>query len=282
MNLTDHLPSTSWQGKVKLIYQYKQEKTSIKSSFAQAPFKLQSPFYPEGDNICHSVILHTAGGIVGGDYLQQEITLEPQAEVFITTPAATKIYGSDKKKAFQNIEINLKKDSYLEYFPQEIIFFNQAHFQQKVKINLEENALYLGWEIVRFGRTARKEIVDQGQWLNYVEIWQGEKPLWIDRQKFRGDTGLFFSPNGLAGQPVVANLVMVGKEFDSDLINEIRSLWREEEITGQWGVTALQKGLLCRYQGFSVSESKKYLLKIWRLLRAKEGKSPLIKPRFWQ
>lgn len=272
----------SWVGKIRLVYKKEADQTKIEQSYTQAPFRLQKPFYPEGKSMCHTVILHTAGGIVGGDILEQDITLQDDTEVFITTPAAHKIYRSEQKFAFNTININLQNNCYLEYLPQETIFFNQGHFSQNTRINLGNNCLYFGWEIIRFGRTARKEIIDQGQWKNYTEIWQNQQLLWVDRQYLRGESNLFFSPNGLAGKPVVGSLVMLGREVDQDLLAQIRGLDFVEQAGDSLGFTRLEKGLLCRYHGDSVSKCKKNLIRVWQFLRAKAGKSPSLKSRIWQ
>ena len=69
-------PNTSdWQGILELEYRHHGGKTHISHQQSQAPLKLQRPFYPEGEGICHSVILHTAGGIVGGDRLHRILIL---------------------------------------------------------------------------------------------------------------------------------------------------------------------------------------------------------------
>lgn len=54
----------SWHGKLELVYAQRQNSTQLMFSHNQAPLKVQRPFYPEGEKICHSVILHTAGGVV--------------------------------------------------------------------------------------------------------------------------------------------------------------------------------------------------------------------------
>ena len=278
MNLAENQTHSSWCGQVDLTYGYHQQQTKVNSAFAQAPFKIQRPFYPEGKQICHSVILHTAGGIVAGDRLVQKIHLQPQAQVLITTPAASKIYRSQGKIAAQNITINLEANSYLEYLPQETIVFNQAQFQQKLRVELGEDATWLSWEIIRFGRTARQEIFDTGVWRNYTEIWQQGKPLWIDRQYFPGE--LFFAANGLNGKPVIANLICVGRDMKPDTINAIRELKINSKISIT-GVTQLQMGLLCRYHGYSVADAKPWLIQIWQLLRQLHDKPQPAIPRVW-
>ncbi|BAQ61431.1 urease accessory protein UreD [Geminocystis sp. NIES-3708] len=273
----------SWQGKINLIYKHEENKTKIKSIYHQAPFNIQRPFYPEGNSICHSVILHTAGGIVGGDVLSQNIHLFPHSQVFITTPAATKIYRTSEKKAFQEIIINLENDTYLEYLPQETIVFNQCQYQQKLKVRLEDNAIWLGWEIIRFGRSARGETFTEGEWLNYTEIYHKNKPLWIDRQSFWGESQLFSAINGLANKPVVGSLILISTNTSNNFnfIDEIRELINSQFNDLILGVTTLQHGLLCRYHGDSVSEAKISLTAIWQLLRQKYGFNPLFKPRIW-
>jgi urease accessory protein len=56
------------QGHIKLLFQSEQEKTILRRSYAHAPLKIQRPFYPE-PNICHTVVLHSAGGMVDGEEL---------------------------------------------------------------------------------------------------------------------------------------------------------------------------------------------------------------------
>ena len=65
-----------WQGSLQLSYRYQRAKTQAIESHGIAPLKVQRSFYPEGEAIrlCHNTILHTAGGIVGGDKLQIAIS----------------------------------------------------------------------------------------------------------------------------------------------------------------------------------------------------------------
>jgi urease accessory protein len=270
----------NWEGKINLIYEYQEGKTKVKLAYHQAPFNIQRPFYPEGNSICHSIILHTAGGIVGGDILTQNIHLFPHSQVFITNPAATKIYRTSEKKAFQDITIKLENDTYLEYLPQEIIIFNQCQYQQKLRVELADNATWLGWEILRFGRSARGETFTNGQWLNYTEVWHGDKPLWIDKQSLQGENELFSEINGLGGKPVIGSLILLStKNTPQHFIGEIRELINNKFSHLTLGVTTLQGGLLCRYHGDSVSEAKICLTAIWQLLRQKYGLNYLFKSR---
>jgi urease accessory protein len=281
MKKTDNLMDSSWQGKLNLSYQNNQGKTQVDLAYCQAPLKIQSPFYPEGESICHSVILHTAGGVVGGDRLLQSINLQPQSQVLITTPAASKIYRSQGEKAHQEIRIKLNKNSYLEYLPQEMIVFNGGLFRQNLYIELDSNASWLGWEIIRFGRSARGEIFAQGEWSSYTEVWQGKKPLWIDRLCLKGSKDLFFSLNGLAGKPVIGTLSWIGKPVTSNLIQETRQLWQPKTDNSEIGVTQLLQGFLCRYRGSSVSEVKNWFIQVWKLLRQTQAKQSVIMPRVW-
>ena len=68
--------SSGWHGSLNLVYAQHQGKTQVIHSQVKAPLKVQRPFYPEG-GICHSVVLHTAGGIVGGDRNSLFFHLQP-------------------------------------------------------------------------------------------------------------------------------------------------------------------------------------------------------------
>jgi urease accessory protein len=276
--------TSRWEGKLNLVYTYNGGDTNIKESICQAPLKIQRPFYPEGKDLCHSVIIHTAGGIVGGDLLRQNIHLQPHSQVLITTPTATKVYKSEGKLAEYHTNITLEHDTYLEYLPLENIIFNGANYHQTLSVNLSENASFLTWEINRFGRTARNEQFIRGDWRSHTEIHHHDQPIWIDRQRQIGNETVINRPNSLAGKPLVATLLYLGKPISKNLINQTRELARNTLNTTQadFGVThTLTDGLICRYRGHSTIEVKQWFMQIWEWLRHRQAQRQLIKPRIW-
>lgn len=106
--------SNQWHGSLNLVFAKVQNKTGLIYNWVQAPLKVQRPFYPEGSEVCHSVVLHTAGGIVGGDRLNLNFHLQQKAKALITTAAASKIYRSNGLQARQIIQMQVDADATLE------------------------------------------------------------------------------------------------------------------------------------------------------------------------
>ncbi len=277
-NLTKVLPS-SWHGKLSLVYANHQGTTTLIHNQNQAPLKVQRPFYPEGEQVCHSVILHTAGGVVGGDRLSCNFHLQPNTQALITTAAASKIYRSNGTQARQSIEIHVDADACLEWLPQETIVFNGAIYRQDLRVELATGASWLGWEITRFGRSARGEKFLQGEWRSHTEVWQQGVPLWIDRQWLPASEAVFHSPHGLYGKPIVASLAWVGQPVSPEIVEKALLLWCGK---GEAGVTLLGKGLLCRYRGCATSEVRNWFTNVWQLLRVSFLNRKYCLPRVWQ
>jgi urease accessory protein len=274
-----------WHGNLELNYSDRNGTTQIDRALVKAPLKVQRPFYPEGKTVCHSVILHTAGGIVGGDKLSQVIQLQENANALITTAAAGKVYRSNGKPAKQTIRIAIEFGACLEWLPQENIIFNGAIYQQDLRVELAPGASWLGWEITRFGRSARGEKFLEGEWRSHTEIWQQGKPLLIDRQWLPAGETAIESPFGLAGQPIAASLIWIGKPVSKEIVEQAQNLWRDRyncDNRGQAGVTIAQaQGLLCRYRGSSTAQVRNWFTEVWQLLRLSLLKRPAIKPRVW-
>lgn len=281
MTQENHKTTSNWEGVLKLGYQYRNNFTQLVEAYSKAPFKIQRSFYPEGEEICHNTILHTAGGIVGGDRLNQQIDLHPNTHAVITTAAASKVYRSNGQQAQQTIEINVEKQGYCEWIPRETIVFNGANYRQDLRVHLAENACWLGWEINRFGRTARGEQFLKGNWRSCTEVWQNNKPLWIDRQWLPGGEITINNPHGLRGKPIVGSLCWLGKPVSEEILKKARNLWNWQDAKGEAGVTLLVSGLLCRYRGNSTQEVVNWFTQVWQLLRQNYGKSVTSLPRVW-
>ncbi|HAJ59857.1 MAG TPA: urease accessory protein, partial [Cyanobacteria bacterium UBA8543] len=147
---------------------------------------------------------------------------------------------------------------------------------------LAPGASWLGWEITRFGRSARGEKFLQGEWRSHTEVWQQGRPLWIERLWLPAGEEIFHSPHGLAGQPVVASLAWVGQSVSPEIVNQARMLWSVQERQGEAGVTELISGLLCRYRGSSTVEVRNWFTDVWQLLRLSFLGRRATKPRVWQ
>ena len=276
-------PSASWEGSLQLTFAKTETATQLIHSRSQAPLKIQRPFYPEGPEVCHSVILHTAGGMVAGDRLALNIHLNPHAHALITTAAASKIYRSQGPLAHTQIDIDIAAGARLEWLPQATIAFNQARYRQDLRINLGPGAHWLGWEITRFGRSASGEKFIDGDWRSHTEVWQDDHPLWIDRQWLPGSEAMFQSQHGLANCPVVGSFVCLGQPVDSEIVAAARNFANisQPDARSQFGVTQLPLGLLCRYRGTSSLEAHQWFCAIWHLVRLAFWQRPVCVPRVW-
>jgi urease accessory protein len=274
----------NWHGRLNLTYANRSGKTQIIRNEMQAPLKVQRPFYPEGKEVCHTAILHTAGGVVGGDRLEFNCHLQPHAKALITTAAAGKIYRSSGQQAQQKIELKVNSSAVLEWLPQETIVFDGAIYRQDLRVELAPQAKILLWEITRFGRSARGEKFCSGEWRSNSEIWQENRPLWIDRQWLKGGEQMLESPHGLAGKPVAATLAWVGESVTAEILEKVRALPCKTTIypgTSTAGVTRIPNGLLCRYRGDSTAAARDWFVCIWQLLRLSFVGRPCCLPRLW-
>jgi len=285
MSLIDTSEPTGWQGNLQLEFDHRNGETILSRSLMQAPLKIQRSFYPEGKSVCHGVMLHTAGGVVGGDRLSSQIRLHPNAQVLLTTAAATKVYGSDTESN-QVIHIQVAENAGLEWLPQETIIFDGARYRQSVRVELEPGATWLGWDMTRLGRSARGEQFLSGEWRSHLEVWQAGQLLWVDPQWLLGGSEMLQSAHGLSGCAVVGSFGFVGREVSPEFVAEVRSLFAEGEATGfplaEMGATRLMNGFLCRYRGSSTTEAKQRFIQVWDLLRRRYLGRSLCLPRVWQ
>lgn len=269
-------PSPSWQGHLNLEFAPRSDKTILSHSHIQAPLKVQRPFYPEGP-ICHTVMLHTAGGIVGGDQLKINVQLQPQTQALLTSAAATKVYRTNGLEAQQTIHLNIGSNACLEWLPQETIVFNDAQYRQQLNVELADQAIWIGWDIVRLGRSARGEQFSSGAWHSRTEVWQNNRLIWVDPQWIAGGSTMLTSQHGLASAPVIASFAFVGQIIPQTLLEKARAI-----VPTDFSLTRLQSGLLCRYRGDSTATAKAGFISLWHLLRQECLNQASCIPRVWQ
>jgi urease accessory protein len=251
---------------------------------ARMPLAVQRAFHPEGDGPCHAVILHPPGGMVGGDALGITISAEPGAEALITTPSAAKWYRA-ASPASLDTRITIATGGCVEWLPLETIVYDGASARQSLRVTLAADAIWMGSEITRFGRSARGEKFTHGRWCSHTEVWRdadsGGEPLWIDRQALTGGSPLLENPYGLAGAPVIGSFAAIGFEPAPALLAELRAQCVVPDDAGIAGVTALPAGIVCRYRGKSSSAARACFALIWDALRRNVRGRAAVIPRIW-
>ncbi|SDX05216.1 urease accessory protein [Nitrosomonas oligotropha] len=246
------------------------------------PLLVQKTLYPEGRKVCHAVIIHPPGGIVGGDQLEITADAEAFAKVQITTPGAAKWYKANGHTSRQKIRIRVKKGASLEWVPQETIFYNHTDVSVDHQIILEDDAVYIGCEILCFGRTAFGERFSDGQIKQRTSIQRNGKIIWLEQIRLRGEDAAMNGPLALSGKTVCATLLLTGKTIPQPLLDLVRE---EAEKTangaGQVGISQLKAVTVARYLGDSSEVARHVMLRIWGLLRPELTGCAAIVPRMW-
>lgn len=279
--MTAQPATAAWYGRLALDLERRGARTVLTRSQMAMPLAVQRPFYPEGDDVCHVVVLHPPGGMVGGDQLQIEAVLGAGAEALLTTPSAAKWYGGHSP-ATQSVSLRVGPGAHAEWLPLETIVFDGAQVRQVLTVELADGATFAAWDITRFGRSARGEVFQSGGWRADSDIRCGQRLLWIDRQRLAGGASLMQSAYGLANQPVMATFVFVGRGVAADFVDHLRRLWHAGGYDGEPGVSRLPHGVICRYRGPASATARAWFTSVWDAIRREVRQRPAHPPRLWR
>lgn len=167
------------------------------------PLRVLKTLYPEGPGICHQVIVHPPGGIVGGDTLDITLALDASAHALITTPGATRFYRSAGDSAAQTLQARLADGARLEWLPLETIAHSGCIALNRMQFSLDAGAEMIGWDLLALGAPAAAEPFVAGRFEQHLEL----TGLWLERGVIdSADRRLLESPLGLAGRSALLTL----------------------------------------------------------------------------
>src|SRR2546421_9589234 len=123
MRVAEPLAST-WKAQLRLGFSSDNGRTVLAEKRSEGPLVVQKPLYPEGDAVCHAILVHPPGGIAGGDELQLSVGAQEHACALLTTPGAAKWYRSAGPWARQRLDFQVRGT--VEWLPRETIVFDGA------------------------------------------------------------------------------------------------------------------------------------------------------------
>ena len=191
-----------WLGHLSMHYRLQQGRT-VALDRHSGPLRVLQRLYPEGDAICHHVLVHPPGGLVGGDELQMDLQMDAGAHALITTPGATRYYRSDGLPAAQRVNLRLAADTRLEWLPMESIAHPGCLGTNQLTLDLAPGAEMMGWDLLALGLPASDSPFASGCYTQHLH-WPG---VWLERARLEAaDQVLMDGPLGLAGHRVLGTL----------------------------------------------------------------------------
>jgi len=273
-----------WAAQLDLGFRVRGKRTVLHRRCHRGPLLVQRPFYPPGDSACHVCLMHPPGGLVGGDRLRIRAELSEGAHALITGPAATKVYRTAGAAVHQNVALRLCDGAFLEWLPPDTLFFDGAYAASTTRVDLEGDAVFLGWEVTCFGRPASGERFRTGRVRSHLELRLGGQPVWIDRGEFPGlhDSDFLDAPYGLQGSPVVGTLVAFATGWDTRrAVEALRAVVSASGGYGRIGISGLDSLVVCRYLGDGTRAALETFRSVRTILLPMLAGRPAIDPRLW-
>ncbi|HFE37921.1 MAG TPA: urease accessory protein UreD [Gammaproteobacteria bacterium] len=277
MAMAEKVDQTGWHGSLDIAFTRRPQKTIISRLKHRGPLRVQRPFYPEAD-ACHVYLLHPPGGVVGNDKLELSVCVGQNSHALLTTPGSTKFYRSAGQRADVVQTLTVEKNGILEWFPQENIFFPGAQVKLQTRIALQPDANFIGWEIHCLGRPANEETFLKGGFDAALNVFRGDKPLMLDRQRVAGRRQLCAS-TGLRSYPM--NGIFLCTSCNETHIKTAREVVERLSPAFPVGVTRLDDLLVLRVLGFQTEAMQQVMIAVWKALRPLIIHKEVVLPRIW-
>ena len=288
-------PSTpnpaSWHGRLSLHYRSDgagDAARTVAHDTHHGPLRVLQALYPEGPRICHHVLVHPPGGIVGGDVLDIDLHLQAGTHALITTAGATRFYRSAGTLASQHAVAHIADGARLEWLPLETIAYSGCMAENRLTLQPAAGGEAMGWELLALGLPAAREPYVAGQFLQHLEL----PGRWLERGLLRADDALLRdSPLGLAGARVLATLWFVAGSplapaRQERLIDAARAAIDAAAggpVAARAGVTSPQPGVLVlRALSASVEPAMALLQAVRGVWRGEAWALPANPPRVWR
>jgi urease accessory protein len=274
----------SWHAALSLRFRRDDERTLVHDRH-DGPLRVLKSLHPEGPGVCHSVLVHPPGGIVGGDTLAIEVGLGRGAHALVTTPGATRFYRSSGALASQTVEVRAENGARLEWLPLETIAFSGCIAENRASFALDAGAEMIGWDLTALGLPASDQPFVAGSFTQSIAI----PGTWLERGKVAGDDlRLLDSPMGWAGHRVLATLWFaagskIAETRREALLQTARELARDCELRRSAGASAAQaEVVVVRVLAPKVEPAMALLTTIWSAWRRLAWNLPACAPRVWR
>ena len=276
----------AWHARLNIDYSAEPATGGTRADFRHdGPLRVLKSLFPEGPEVCHTVVVHPPGGIVGGDTLSVGLAVGAGAHALVTTPGATRFYRSRGERAAQTIHARVAAGGRLEWLPLETLVHSGAHADNKMTFELAPGAEMFGWDCVALGLPAADAPFVAGDYRHDIAVG----PRWLERGRTAAsDAALLDGPCGWAGHRTLGTLwFAAGTALDDarreSLLDAAREIAGAHPLAATAGATSPQPDVVAlRVLAPRVEPVHELLASVWRAWRALAWERAACVPRVWR
>ncbi len=277
----------TWHASLQLDYKRDASSTAPRTVAHfrhDGPLRILQSLYPEGDAICHNVLVHPPGGLVGGDTLDIRVSVGENAHGLVTTPGATRFYRSEANLAAQRVQVDMAAGSRLEWLPLEALAYNDCKALNHATFKLAPGAELIGWDVTAFGLPNAQQPYLRGRFQQHLEI----PGVWLERGLVDAtDASLMDGPLGMAGHRCLATLFFatgtpLTRERRELVLEAARHVMDAHGLRDTAGATSPHDQVIAvRVLAPVVEPAMDLLRQVWRAWRRELWQLDGEQPRIW-
>ena len=258
--------------KLTLESDSQRNKTIITEQLSRVPLYVQKALYYDETipSMAHVFVLSPSGGVLQGDRYRTDIELKNGAISHITTQGATRMYKMNSNYATQMINLNVGKNCYLEFLPEQLIPYKNSRYYQKATFKIDDSATLVYSETIVPGRVAMGELFD-------YDICCLKTLCYDDKQKIKFHDNCILEPKkqtmnslGIFGNKTAHSMmyVVTKQECIEELYETVNQLFKDnDEIIGGASILPNNSGLSVRILSNSSEVNKITVYNIAQLVR---------------
>lgn len=271
--------NNSWVGDVQLKFALRNGKSMLTKCRCVGPFCVQRSFYSTQDTVTpHVYLLHSSGGLVGGDQLILNVELDIGSRALLTTVDSSKFYRTNGLYALQKNTFKLSNNSILEWVPQSSIFFSKSKATIDNTFILEDGARVIAFEMLCFNNVMTDCDCIPEQLNILLNIYLSNSVGLRERLQINKLDYIM----KLGGFRISA--IFFAIPSNEEILHDVRALIAKELVNNNTqigGATLLEKLLVVRLLGNDNQSLSNVLYQLWKIMRPIIVGKTVTTPRIW-
>lgn len=242
---------SEYSGIIDLVLEKKDDKTIATKKFYEGLVKVSPTIKMDRENIPTFYLLQLGGGYIEGEKYKNVFKLKDDARAIITTQASAKVYKClNNLKTQQETEIELGKNSILEYITDNVILYKDAIYKQVNNIYLDETSTLIYSDGITAGWSPEGENFKYNNVQLKSNVFVNNKLVLLDNLIVNPNSNDVTKLGFFEEYLNFGTLLVINNNIDDKVIDELRGIIRKLNLPVDFGISKLEvNGFVLRVLG---------------------------------